>query len=205
MSLKCPSSPVYHTSAEQKLKSKNAAKLYRFGTPKLRDLLREKCRIRVKEARQMGFSQNRPEGSAGEAISYKDILRQELAELEYDITLQEEIYNELEDELNEWFVDQLEEEEDYLIEVAVSQDLVCPVCQVSNLVIFQAKTGGFNYRCKCNANFNFPANMESLRAKLSHCIDEHEQNCLTKLNFFVNPLTQQLEGICDNCDYFCSL
>lgn len=32
---------IYHTSAEQKLKSKNAAKLYRFGTPKLRDLLRE--------------------------------------------------------------------------------------------------------------------------------------------------------------------
>lgn len=41
MSLECPSSPVYHTSAEQKLKSKNAAKLYRFGTPKLKDLLRE--------------------------------------------------------------------------------------------------------------------------------------------------------------------
>lgn len=32
---------MYHTSAEQKLKSKKFAKLYRFGTPKLRDLLRE--------------------------------------------------------------------------------------------------------------------------------------------------------------------
>lgn len=84
-------------------------------------------------------------------FSLKDIVRQELAELEHDITLQEEIYNELEEELNDWFADQLEEEQNYLIEVAVSQDLVCPVCQVSNLVIFQTKDGSYNYRCKCNA------------------------------------------------------
>lgn len=43
MSVLCPSSPEYRTSAEQKWKSKNAAKVYRYGTPKLRDVLREVC------------------------------------------------------------------------------------------------------------------------------------------------------------------
>lgn len=41
MSLECPSNPVYNTSVEQKIKSKNAAKLHRYGATKLRDILRE--------------------------------------------------------------------------------------------------------------------------------------------------------------------
>lgn len=41
MSLEIPSSPVYHTSVEQKLHSKNAAKVYRYGSPKIRDQLRD--------------------------------------------------------------------------------------------------------------------------------------------------------------------
>ena len=81
----------------------------------------------------------------------KEILRRELAELEYDIDLQEEICEELVDELNEWFINQLVGEESYLFDAADSQDLVCPICQLSNLVVFPTNQGYFNYRCKCNA------------------------------------------------------
>ncbi|KAI8119929.1 RIP-like protein [Lucilia cuprina] len=201
MSLECPSSPVYHTSAEQKLKSKNAAKLYRFGTPKLRDLLREKCRIRVKEARQMGFSHNRPEGAAGEQISLKAILRQELAELEHDITLQDEIFHELEDELNDWFADQLEEEQNYLIEVAVSQDLVCPICQVSNLKcrirVKEARQMGFSHnpsRGAAGEQISLKAILRQELAELEHDItlqDEIFHELEDELNDW---FADQLEG-----------
>lgn len=81
----------------------------------------------------------------------KEILRQELAELEHDINIQEDIYQELVTELNDWFIDQLENEEKYLFEVADSHDLVCPVCQLSNLVIYPCNEFELNYRCKCNA------------------------------------------------------
>lgn len=84
-------------------------------------------------------------------MSFSHILRQELAELEQDITLQDEIYKELLEDFNEWVTEQLEEEENYLLQVAESQELVCPICQISNLVVYQSREDYFNYRCKCNA------------------------------------------------------
>lgn len=86
-------------------------------------------------------------------ISINDILRQELAELEHDIELQDAIYDELLEEFNEWFVQEYEDEANYLLEVAESQDLVCPICQVNNLVAYRTKDQRFNYRCKCNAKY----------------------------------------------------
>ncbi|XP_013108611.1 RIP-like protein [Stomoxys calcitrans] len=208
MSLECPSNPVYNISVEQKLKSKNAAKIRRYGNEKLRDMLREKCIIRAKEARQQCYSQTRIDEDAKSLlskISISDILRQELAELEHDIELQDAIYNEILDEFNEWFVQEFEDEANYLLEVAESQDLVCPVCQVNNLVAYTTKDQHFNYRCKCNANFLFASDSGSLHSELLARIDAHEKNCLSKLNFYVDPLNSQLEALCDNCDYFCSL
>ncbi|XP_075149499.1 RPA-interacting protein alpha [Haematobia irritans] len=208
MSLECPTNPVYNTSVEQKLKSKNAAKVRRYGSEKLRDMLREKCIIRAKEARQQCYSLVRI-GEDGKAILSKDtiqdILRQELAELEHDIELQNEIYHEILEEFNEWFVQEFENEANYLVEVAESQALVCPICQVKNLVAYQAKDQRFNYRCKCNANFFYSSDTTALHSNLLAHIDTHEKKCITKLNFFVNPITSQLEAICDNCDYFCAL
>ena len=54
-------------------------------------------------------------------------------------------------------------------------------------------------------SFNCTADLNILRQKLYQDLEEHELECLNKLTFFVNPLSKQLEGMCDNCDYFCSL
>ncbi|TMW53930.1 hypothetical protein DOY81_000987 [Sarcophaga bullata] len=199
---------VYHTSAEQKLKSKNFAKLYRSGTPKIRDLLREKCRIRMKHARQQGFAHNRPDSVEPRKFDLKELFRRELtdiSELDCDIKLQEEMCEELETELNWWFIDQLVGEESYLFDSADSQDLVCPICQLSNLVIYPTNEDYINCRCKCNANFNYTADLDFLRRELHYHFGEHELGCVNKMTFFVNPLTKQLEGMCEYCDYFCSL
>lgn len=84
-------------------------------------------------------------------LNFNEIFRQELAELEQDIELQQEIFEELKDEFNEWFIEQLQEEENYLLEVANSTALICPVCQIKNLVTFRTSEHTFCYRCKCNA------------------------------------------------------
>lgn len=49
-------SPTYHTSIEQKVRARNCALILKNGSPKLRDLLRENCRIRMKQSRENAFS-----------------------------------------------------------------------------------------------------------------------------------------------------
>lgn len=100
----------------------------------------------MREARQCSFEKSR----CLEA-KFNLILRQELAELEQDINLQEEIYKELIDEMNEWFVEQMQLEEMYLIDVAESDALLCPVCQESNLQQLERVADGFLYKCVCGA------------------------------------------------------
>ncbi|KAI9586710.1 RIP-like protein [Glossina fuscipes] len=201
--LTSPSSPKYNTTIEQKLKAQRAAKLYRRSSPKLRDLLREKCRIRLKEARHISHSRMRSINEEDEEhVPLKDLLRQEISELDFDINLQEEIYNELIEEINEWFVEQQEGEDNYYVEVDETNALICPVCQKSTLVIYLNKDNRYNYRCKCSANFFFKEGPQVLQSLLSDEIDKHEQLCSKRLIFFVNPLTQQLEIICETCDYF---
>lgn len=79
------------------------------------------------------------------------MLRQEISELDFDINLQKEIYDELIEEINEWFAEQQEGEENYYVEVDKTDALICPVCQKSNLVVYLNKDGRYNYRCKCSA------------------------------------------------------
>lgn len=43
---------------------------------------------------------------------------------------------------------------------------------------------------------------DGMQLELAKLIDGHELHCLNVLSFYVNPLTQQLEAICNNCDYF---
>uniref|UniRef100_A0A1B0B6J1 RPA-interacting protein C-terminal domain-containing protein n=1 Tax=Glossina palpalis gambiensis TaxID=67801 RepID=A0A1B0B6J1_9MUSC len=83
--------------------------------------------------------------------------------------------------------------------------LICPVCQKSKLVIYLNKDNRYNYRCKCSVNFFFKEDPPALHSLLIAKIDTHGLFCSKRLIFFVNALTQQLEIICDTCDYFSCL
>uniref|UniRef100_A0A1A9WKC8 RPA-interacting protein C-terminal domain-containing protein n=1 Tax=Glossina brevipalpis TaxID=37001 RepID=A0A1A9WKC8_9MUSC len=182
--MECPTNPICKTTIEQKLKAQKAAKLYRLGSPKLRDLLREKCRIRFKEARRNSHDRMRAINEEGED--------------------QEEIYNEFIEEINKWFAEQQEEEENYFEGGPKMNALICPVCQKGTLVVYLNKDSRYNYRCRCGISF-FDKDPEILRSLLAVEIDKHEQFCSKPLIFFVDPLMQQLEGICEACDYFSCL
>ncbi|XP_054743086.1 RIP-like protein [Anastrepha obliqua] len=224
MSLECPLNPVYRTSVEQKRHSKSAAKIYRYGSPKIRDQLRDKCRMRMREVRQAHFSRRRL-ADITEEIDLDKLMREELASLESDLRLQEEIYKELRDEMNDWLVQELEAEEACLMDAAYedSNDItvICPICEQNNL------SGTFSneyqeniacFSCKCGVSFNYSAKPVELRKTLHAQIDVHEQKCEAKLTFFLEPQSVRNDGeiqtadagvnnlcaICDKCDYFYS-
>lgn len=219
MSLEIPSNPVYHTSVEQKLHSKNAAKVYRYGSPKIRDQLRDKCRMRVREARQANFTKRRL-AIVTEEFDLDKLLREEVANLESDLRLQEEIFKELRDEMNEWFVQELEAEEISLInaadEDANNNSVICPICQQCNLshTVAEEKEGTNIFKCTCGVSFNNAAKPLALRQILHSQIDVHEQNCDANLTFYLEPQSaydvatdasvNSLCAICDKCDYFYS-
>ncbi|XP_067625565.1 RIP-like protein [Eurosta solidaginis] len=223
MSLDCPTSAVYHTSVEQKLHSKNAAKVYRYGSPKIRDQLRDKCRVRMREVRRMNFNQRRLVDIA-EEIDLDKVLREELAALENDLRLQEEIFKELRDEINDWFIQELEAEEASLIS-AVDNDVIsvlCPICQQSIITCtipteVEGAESSNRYHCKCGISFNFPGKPKDLHKKLYTHIDMHEQKCDANFTFYLEPQSvgkadmptddtsaNNLCAICDKCDYFYS-
>lgn len=52
-------SPTYQTSIEQKIRARNCALMLKHGSPKLRDLLRQNCRTKMKESRENAFSSAR--------------------------------------------------------------------------------------------------------------------------------------------------
>lgn len=52
-------SSTYQTSIEQKIRARNCALMIKHGSPKLRDLLRQNCRIKMKESRENAFSSAR--------------------------------------------------------------------------------------------------------------------------------------------------
>ena len=82
-------------------------------------------------------------------------MREEVANLESDLRLQEEIFKELRDEINEWFVQELEAEEISLInaadEDANNNSVICPICQQCNLsfVSTKEKDGSNIFKCTC--------------------------------------------------------
>ncbi|XP_017476320.1 PREDICTED: RIP-like protein [Rhagoletis zephyria] len=223
MSLECPTSPVYRTSVEQKIHSRNAAKVYRYGSPKIRDQLRNKCRLRVREARQANFSRRRL-ADITEELDLDKLLREELANLESDLKLQEEIYMELRNEMNEWFVQELEAEEASLIDAADADNnnasIICPICQQRNLSSTSSdkkQESGTLFNCKCGVHFNFSAKPFELHKILHTQIELHGQRCDANLTFYLEPQSvvnvmvktddsaaNNLCAICDKCDYFYS-
>ncbi|XP_055903629.1 RIP-like protein [Eupeodes corollae] len=209
--VQCPTSPIFNTSVEQKKHSRQAAKVrqFQFGSPQLRELLREKCRIRVREARKTKFDGSRCVGKPGENSFVSKILRQELADLETDFDLQELIYTELIDEMNMWFVQQMEDEEEYLINVGDNNDEIvfCPVCQKSEMKLHPDTK---LVVCQCGVSFNFNGNLLLLGETLKKTFAQHELNCGQMLNFFVEQNSSNGSGailntMCESCDYFISV
>ncbi|KAL7741935.1 hypothetical protein ACLKA6_012146 [Drosophila palustris] len=190
-------SPIYHTSAEQKRHAQNVAKQQRLGMPKLRELLREKCRIRIINTRKNNVDGNRKIQLA----DLDNILRLELNELDEDLKLEEHIYEELLSDVNEWYALQEQHVEELFTELE-ADPIICPVCLKKPL-----QRLNYLYKCECGVQFEHAADESQLQQLIQQRINEHELSCTQALVFFIEalPASCRLFAICGSCDYCCSV
>ncbi|XP_023177477.1 RIP-like protein [Drosophila hydei] len=199
--MQCPSSPIYNTSVEQKRHAQSVARQQRLGMPKLRELLREKCRIRILNARKDCVDGNRKV----QLSELEAILRLELKELDQDLELEQHVYEELLSDVNEWYALQEQHLEALYIEPDTDPkdlDLICPVCLIKSLQRFKSL-----YTCKCGARFEHAADKIQLQQLIKQKVNDHELSCTQALRFFIEsqPTGNLLFAICGSCDFCCSI
>ncbi|XP_030377013.1 RIP-like protein [Scaptodrosophila lebanonensis] len=199
--MECPRSPVFHTSVEQKRHAQNVARKQRMGSTKLRELLREKCRIRVLNARRECLDQSR----SLHLSEFNDLLLLELKELQLDIELDEKVREELLAEMNEWHALEMQELENMYAEETDEDTttVICPVCLKKPL----QRLPPASYKCECGVRFEHAADIQKLRRLLQEKIDAHELSCTQALRFFIEPVMNEmsLAAMCGSCDYMCTI
>uniref|UniRef100_A0A182NBW2 RPA_interact_C domain-containing protein n=1 Tax=Anopheles dirus TaxID=7168 RepID=A0A182NBW2_9DIPT len=195
-----PGTSKLQTSVTDKIRSRDAARRFKYGSPKLVDLMREKCRIRIKEARSDQFLRKR--NIFKEEKSFlESIVREELSELEHDIALQELIYDELMQDTEQWLF--YERSENYLIDAYESDTVVCPICEHSELQLDVVQK---MLSCSCGVQLRYDGSMEAFSKLVAETIAQHGVRCTSDLQFFTEPIVDveyvQLNAFCLCCDYY---
>ncbi|XP_040163007.1 RIP-like protein [Anopheles arabiensis] len=201
MELINPSPSTHQTTVADKLRSKDAARRFKYGSPKLVDMMREKCRIRIKEARNDQFLKKR-NILLEEKSFLASIVREELSELEHDIALQELIYKELMEDAEQWLF--YEQAENYLIDTYDTDAVFCPICEHS---VLQLDSAAKLLNCSCGVRLRYAGTMEDFNKLVSETIAQHAAaRCASNLQFFTEPIVDvdfvQLNAFCLGCDYY---
>ncbi|XP_054008604.1 RIP-like protein isoform X1 [Hylaeus anthracinus] len=207
-----------------KLKNRECVNKIRHGSPKLQEVLRERCRQRMRENRRRLFNR----GRFGLEINSKDvqetlteIVRKELnniaaTDLDPDVNpfsqvidepLDPEEALELESEIlgeeEQWILQEYErmaqEEIEFLALTADQEfaEVICPKCQVSNLTESVSQI-----TCKsCNFVLDSSMNLKSLGQVINKCVSTHSGIC--KETPGILPLSEKnstsLYLVCDKC------
>ncbi|XP_058060146.1 RIP-like protein [Anopheles bellator] len=203
MEIVSPAPSSYQTSVAHKIRSREAARRYKYGSPKLIDLMREKCRIRIKESRNDQFLRKRNIAKEEKAF-VESIVREELSELEQDIALQELIYQELIQDADQWLF--YEQSENYLIDAYETDAVFCPICERSVLQIDETSR---RLNCCCGVQLRYDQTIEEFSRTISETIAQHAIRCESNVQFFTEPVVDeayvQLNAFCPSCDYYCPL
>ncbi|XP_076232424.1 RPA-interacting protein [Calliopsis andreniformis] len=206
-----------------KLRSRERANKIRHGSPKLQEVLRERCRQRMREKRGQLFNRSRFGLEINSTVqdTLTEIVRKELNDIattdldpivnpfcnivnepldaEEAFQLENEILNEEE----QWILQEYEkmsQDEVELLALNADQEVdevICPVCQVSNLT-----EEGSRVVCKsCNFTLNSGVNLKDFRYLLNTCINTHSAMCKETPGFL--PLSENnnmfLYLVCDKC------
>uniref|UniRef100_A0A182M7B1 RPA-interacting protein C-terminal domain-containing protein n=1 Tax=Anopheles culicifacies TaxID=139723 RepID=A0A182M7B1_9DIPT len=200
MEIMNPGPSSRQTTVADKLRSKEAARRFKYGSPKLVDLMREKCRIRIKEARNDQFLKKR-NIIQEEKTFLESIVREELSELEHDIELQELIYKELMQDTEQWLF--YEQAENYLIDSYDTDTVFCPICEHN---VLQLDSVAKRLSCSCGVLLHYEGSMETFSKLVSDIIAQHSMRCTSNLQFFTEPIVDeqfvQLNAFCLGCDFY---
>lgn len=189
----------YVTSPSRKLQGKEAAhNRFKYGSPKLRDVLRQQCRVRLKERRNNNFIGKR-NLLHEERVLMKDVVKEGISQFEQDELLQDLIYKELSDEIEQWLV----EETNYLSELDCTEEVICPLCQKQTL-----SQNGWVINCGfCGLRTNQYSDLNKLGDRTKLVVLQHEVVCPNTLTLFSepksdDPLSLTINVICDECEYY---
>ncbi|XP_049279563.1 RIP-like protein [Anopheles funestus] len=195
-----PGPSSHQTTVADKLRSKDAARRFKYGSPKLVDMMREKCRIRIKEARNEQFLKKR-NIIEEEKNFLESIVREELSELEHDIALQELIYKELMEDTEQWLF--YEQAENYLIDSYDTDTVFCPICEHN---VLRLDSVAKRLSCSCGVLLHYDGSMETFSKLLSETIGQHSMRCANNVQFFTEPIVDvdfvQLNAFCLGCDFY---
>ncbi|XP_031617405.1 RIP-like protein [Contarinia nasturtii] len=170
--------------------------VHKTTTDKLRDMLREKCRIRVRESRQNKFDVSRT-FLENEKQWLTDVLKGELTEIELDLLLEDQMLKELIEEQYQWMVEQYEQSNNLdLLGDPKSLLVMCPICQLSELHITDHLL-----HCTCGFRKTYNRSLEDFSKKVQFFVSSHEERCVSRLIFFLDPFESTLNLMCNNCDY----
>lgn len=102
-------------------------------------------------------------------------------------------------------VDQYERELQYYVSTDpnITMTVVCPVCQ-KNLISLNNQM----IECKCGVRLKWPQSLASLSQHIQNAVNKHEQTCLKRLIFIIEPNfvgENALSACCAKCEYFASV
>lgn len=199
-------SPTYQISVEQKIRAKNFALQFKNGSPKLRDLLRQNCRIKMKQSRENAFSTAR-NASIEKRQLIHTIVKEELMnkEMENDIILHENILQEIFDNWENWQNEEYDKEFTTITQETENFNQVfCPVC-LRNLLNLKENI----ISCNCGLRLYYPKSLNEFYGIILMNVKIHEERCLDKLTFFTEPKdgfnVLGLNAYCASCDYYSSI
>ncbi|CRK93052.1 CLUMA_CG006470, isoform A [Clunio marinus] len=195
-------SPNSKTTVEQKIKARNCALLLKNGSPKLKTLLRERCRLRMKESRENAFSSSRNITIERKQL-ITTIVNEELAQqIDDDIELHDIILKEILNNWDEWQNEEFERSMDYMMNADDENQVFCPICEC-NLLTLQENI----ISCCCGLRLYYPKTLPEFYDKIQASMNVHDQqNCFAKLQFYTEPKfgfnVLALNAICTVCDYY---
>ncbi|CAK9821950.1 RPA-interacting protein A [Anthophora retusa] len=207
-----------------KMKNRNAVNKIRHGSPKLQEVLRERCRQRMREKRGQLFNKGRfglEINSKAVQDTLTGIVRKELSDLatsnldptvnpfssivnepldpEEALDLEAEILGEEEQWILEEYERMTQEELELLAQCADQgiEEVICPMCQTSNLTEKENKVA-----CKsCDFVLSNCISVKEVGYLINNCVQAHFTKCKEPPGFL--PITENnvtsLYLICDKC------
>ncbi|XP_075220703.1 uncharacterized protein LOC142324022 [Lycorma delicatula] len=212
---------------DSKIRNRNAAYRKKFGSHNFRDILRQRCKERIKARRGALFDHLRPLNSEDEVRSalsdmmhsdVKDISTNKLipktevesmdtSQLRSNLDNQEELRLDFENESNDdeerylmEMYEQLLESEQAMIDALLEDELICPLCEKG---VFK-NISGFLTCTQCPATLHSSASPSNIKSLINSGLSTHNQFCSEQATFaiFSEDTMRGLFMICDSCAYF---
>nr|XP_003708081.1 PREDICTED: RIP-like protein [Megachile rotundata] len=212
-----------------KLRNKDAVNKMKNGSPKFQEVFRERCRQRMREKRRQLFNKSRfglEINSEEIQDTLSQIVRKELTDLattDLDPALNPfspiiseplnpeeamELENEILNEEEQWILQEYEkmsQEEIELLALSADQEneeVICPICQTSNL----AENARQVTCTSCDFKVNGSISIKDLGYLINKCANTHSTICREPPGFLALPENNMsLYLVCDKCSTWMSV